>query len=80
MGRSSDIHVKDSVLLSTKHLHLKDKPGKLHPFFLGLFQVIQKIRRNAMELGLLDSISVHLVFNVFLLKKCKGERLIHKVV
>ena len=35
--RSLDIHVSKKVLLSTKHLQLKDKPGKLHPIFVGPF-------------------------------------------
>ena len=31
--RSSDIYIGDQVLLSTKHLRLKDKLGKLYPIF-----------------------------------------------
>ena len=78
--RSLDIHIGNYVLLSTKHLQLKDKPGKLHPIFVGPFQVIQEIKRNAMKLGLPDSISVHPVFNVWLFKKYYRDRLLPKVV
>ena len=78
--RALDIHVGDKVLLSTKHLQLKDKPGKLHPIFIGLFRVIQEIRRNAVKLDLPVSMSVHPVFNVSLLRKYYGDRLLPKVV
>ena len=78
--RSLEIHIGDKVLLSMKHLQLKDKPGKLHPIFIGPFRVIQEIGRNAMKLDLPASISVHPVFNVLLLKKYYGDRLLPKVV
>ena len=52
-----------------KHLQLKEKPGKLHPIFVGPFQVIQEIVKNAMKLDLPASTSLHPVFNVSLLKK-----------
>ena len=52
-----------------KYLRLKDKPGKLQPIFVGHFQVIQEIKRNAMKLDLPASISIHPVFNITLLKK-----------
>ena len=80
MRRSSDIHVGDKVLLSTKHLQFKDKPGKLHPIFVGPFRVIQEIRRNAAKLDLPASMSIHPVFNVLLLRKYYGDRLLPKVV
>ena len=80
MRRSSDIHVSDKVLLSTKHLQLKDKPGKLRPIFVGHFRVIQEIRRNAAKLDLPASISVHRVYNVLLLGKYYGDRLLPKAV
>ena len=80
MRRSLDIHIGDKVLLSTKHLQLKDKPGKLHPIFVGPFRVIQEIRRNAAKLDLPASMSIHPVFNVSLLRKYYGDRLLPKVV
>ena len=70
-----DIHVSNQVLLSTKHLQLKDKPGKLLPFFVGPFRVIQEIRRNTIKLDILAPMSVHPVFNVPLLKKYYRDRL-----
>ena len=80
MRRSSDIHIGDKVLLSTKHLQLKDKPGKLHPIFVGPFRVIQEIERNAAKLGLPASMSVHPVFSVSLVRKYYRDRLLTKVV
>ena len=63
-----------------KHLQLRDKLGKLQAIFVGPFQVLQEIRRNAMKLDLPDSMSVHPVFNVSLLKKYYRDRLLTKVV
>ena len=78
--RSLDIHIRDKVLISTKHLQLKDKPWKLHPIFVGPFQVIREIGRNVMKLDLPASISLYPVFNVSLLKKYYRNRLLPKVV
>ena len=78
--RSLDIHIGDKVLLPMKHLQLKDKPGKLCPIFVGPFRVIQEIRRNAAKLDLLASMSIHPVFNVSLLRKYYGDRLLPKAV
>ena len=75
-----DIHIGDKVLLSMKHLQLKDKPGKLHPIFIGPFRVIQEIGSTAAKLDLPASMSVHPVFNVSLLRKYYGDRLLPKVV
>ena len=80
MRRSSDIHIGDQVLLSMKHLQLKDKPGKLCPIFIGPFWVMQEIKRNAMKLDLPASISVHPVFNVSFFKKYYKDRLLPNVV
>ena len=63
-----------------KQLQLKDKPGKLWLIFVGLFQVIQEIGRNAMKLDLPVSMSMQPVFNVSLLEKYYGDRLLLKVV
>ena len=75
-----DIHISNKVPISTKHLQLKDKPGKLRPIFLGPFQVIEEIGRNAVKLDLPVSMSIHPVFNVLLLRKYYGDRLLPKAV
>ena len=68
------------MLFSTKHLQLKDKPGKLWPIFVGPFQAIKEIGRNAMKLDLPASMSLHPAFNIFLPKKYYGDRHLLKVV
>ena len=59
-----------------KHLKLKDKPGKLRPQYVGPFKVLQMVGRNAAKLELPPGIKVHPVFNVALLKRYHGQRLI----
>ena len=76
MQRKSDIGLGDHVLLSTEHLKLKDKPGKLRPQYIGPFTVLQMIRCNAAKLELLPGMKVHPVFNMALLKKHHGQHLI----
>ena len=66
----------DNVLLSTKHLKLKDKPGKLRPQYIGLFKVLQMVGRNAAKLELPPGMKVHPIFNVALLKRYHFQRLI----
>ena len=78
--RSSGIHIGNQVLLSMKHLQLKDEPGKLLPISIGPFRVIQEIRRNVLKLDLPASMSVHPVFNVSLLKKYHSNSFLPKVV
>ena len=68
------------MLLFINHLKLKDKLGKLDPIFVGPFQVIQEIGKDAMKLDLPASISVHPVFNISLLKKSYKDRLLPKAV
>ena len=70
--RRSDISPGDNVLFSTKHLKLKDKPGKLRPQYVGPFKVLQMVRRSAAKLELPPGMKVHPVFNVALLKKYHG--------
>ena len=62
----------DNILLSTKHLKLKDKPGKLCPQYIGPFKVLQMVRRNTAKLELPPRMKVHPVFNVALLKSYHG--------
>ena len=68
------------MLLSTKHLQLKDKPGKLSAIFEGPFLVTQEIQRNTMKLDSPASMSVYPTFNVSLLKKYFKDRLLPKAV
>ena len=70
--RRSDISPGDNVLLSTKHLKLKDKPGKLYPQYVGPFKVLQIVGHNAAKLELPPGMKVHPVFNIVLLKKYHG--------
>ena len=70
--RRSDISPGDNVLLSTKHLKLKDKPGKLCPQYIGPFKVLQMVRRNAAKLELPPGMKVNPIFNVVLLKRYHG--------
>ena len=63
-----------------KYMQLKDKSAKLRPVFVGTFCVVQEIRRNAIKLDLPASISIDPVFNVSLLKKHYGDKLIPKAV
>ena len=48
--RKTEIGPEDNVMLSTKHLKLKEKPGKLCPQYIGPFKVLQMVRRNAAKL------------------------------
>ena len=66
---SLDIHVGDYMLLSMKHLQLKDKPRKLCHIFIGPFQETQEIGKNAMKLDLPASMSIQPVFNISLPKQ-----------
>ena len=76
MQRKSDIGPGDNVLLSTKHLKLKDKPRKLRPQYVGPFKVLQIIGLNAAKLELLLGMKVHPIFNVALLKNYHSQHLI----
>ena len=60
------------MLLSASNLNLKGKSGKLKPQFVGPFQVLEMIGSNAAKLQLPDSMKIHPVFNVGLLKKYQG--------
>ena len=50
------------------------KKGKLHPCYVGPFEILQKIGRVASELKFSSELAlVHPVFHVFILKKCIGD-------
>lgn len=74
--RQAKIEVGDFVLLNAKNLRLKAKPGKLRPLYVGPYQVLRAIGRNAFKLKLPEALKVHNVFNVALLKPYLGDRLI----
>ena len=56
-------------------MKLKDKPGKLRPQYVGPLKVLKMVGRNAAKLELPLGMKVHPVFNVALLKKYHGQRL-----
>ena len=78
--RKTNIGPEDNVLLSTKHLKLKDKPGKLRPQYIGPFKVLQMVRCNAAKLELPPGMKVHPVFNVALLKRYHGQHLLPNLI
>lgn len=64
------------MLLSTKNLRLKARPGKLRPLYVGPYQVLKAVGRNAFKLQLPPALKVHPVFNVALLKPYFGDHLV----
>ena len=80
MQRKTDIGPEDNGLLSTKHLKLKDKPGKLCPQYVGPFKELQMVRRNAAKLELPPGLKVHLLFNIALLKRYHGQCLLLNLI
>ena len=76
MQGKTNIGPEDNVLLSKKHLKLKDRPGKLCPQYIGPLKVLQMVRWNAAKLELPAGMKVHPVFNVVLLKRYHGQRLL----
>ena len=72
MQRKSNVGAGDNILLSTKHLRLKDKPGKLLPWYVGPFKVLQMIGHNAAILELLQGVKGHPLFKEALLKRYHG--------
>ncbi|WMV46470.1 hypothetical protein MTR67_039855 [Solanum verrucosum] len=50
------------------------KKGKLSPRYVGPYQILRRVGKVAYELELLNDLaSVHLVFQVSMLKKCIGD-------
>ena len=52
MQRKLNIGLGDNVMLSTKHLKLKDKSGKLITQYIGPFKVLQMIECTTAKLEL----------------------------
>ena len=75
MQRKSNIGPGDNVLLSTKHLKLKDKPGKLRPQYIGPFKVLQMVGCNAAKLELPLGMKVYPVLNMAFFKRYQGQPL-----
>ena len=70
--RAADIEAGDLVLLSTRHLQLRAVSGKMKPRFVGPFRVLKAVSANAFELALPETMRIHPVFNVSLLRKYHG--------
>ena len=66
--REVEYAVGDYMLLSTKHLRLKNCPSKLQRRFVGPFKIVEKISRAAYKLELPRGWSMHPVFHSSLLK------------
>ena len=67
--REVQFQIGDFVLLSAKNLHLKfDGVKKLMNRYFGLFEIAKKIGNVAYELKLPNSMAIHDVFHVSLLK------------
>jgi len=66
--------VGDQVLLSTKHIQLKN-PGarKLLPLWIGPFKVLERVGKVAYKLQLADGMKMHNVFHVSLLKAYRDD-------
>ena len=58
----------DFVLLSTRHLRMRNRPAKLQRRFVGLFHISERISRVAYRLELLAQWHIHPVFHSFLFK------------
>ena len=64
MRNMSNMRPCGSVLLPTKHLKLKARPGKLQTQYIGPFKVLKMTGHKAANLELLPAIKVHPVINV----------------
>ena len=60
--------VGDLVLLSSKHLNLKQNSQKLGPRFVGPFRILRNFNDRSFELDLPKSMRIHRIFHARLLK------------
>jgi hypothetical protein len=69
--REEQFSVGDSVMLSTRHLKLRDEAStrKLTPLFWGPFPIKKVVNRNAYELTLPRTLQIHPVINISLLRR-----------
>ena len=63
------------MLLSTRNLKMKGIPGKLQKWFVGLFEILEKIGQQAFKLSLPTDWKIHPVFHILLLKDWKTTNL-----
>ena len=62
-------YVEDLVLLSAQNLRLKVIPHKLQWKFCGSYRILERIGIQAYQLKLPDSLKIHPMFHVSLLKQ-----------
>jgi hypothetical protein len=68
--RALEFTADDQVMLSTKHMNLRASSSrKLAAKWIGPFKIIERIGVNAYRLDLPNTMKMHPVFNVSLLKK-----------
>jgi hypothetical protein len=73
-SQTPEFAVGEKVWLSTKHLHIKHGGvNKLFPRFVGPFPVARRINAVAYELTLPDTMKIHPVFHVSLLRKFQAR-------
>ena len=74
--REVKYQVDDQVLLSSNHINLASQANqptkKLQHHFIGPYHVVQKISDVAYKLDLPDSLKIHPVFHVSLLRPYKN--------
>ena len=73
--KAKEFAVGDRVLLNTRNLKFRDRPNcsKLMPRFVGPFTVTERVGNVSYRLTLPDTMKVHPVFHVELLREFKGN-------
>jgi hypothetical protein len=72
--RHKEFAVSQHVLLSTKNLRLKDnRARKLTDKYIGPYKIVDRVGSHAYKLDLPDSLRIHPVFHVSLLKEYRGN-------
>ncbi|MFN9965220.1 MAG: hypothetical protein ACK52F_00410, partial [bacterium] len=64
-----EFQIGDKVLLSSVNLNKHQQARKLYPRFVGPFEILEKVNSVAYKLDLPESMPIHNVFHVSLLKK-----------